>query len=108
MTNKIKVTKSSGNVFADLGVPDAEQHLIKAEIVIGIAARIKDRGLTQVEAARKIGLSQPDVSKLLRGNFAGFTLDRLFAFLCALGSDVSIRVAAPKTKKEGHLRLEMA
>jgi predicted XRE-type DNA-binding protein len=77
-------------------VPGAEQYLIKADIVTGIAERIKGRGLTRAEAARKIGLSRRDVSKLLRGNFGGYTLDRLFAFLCALGSDVSIRVAAPR------------
>src|SRR3979490_3310446 len=106
MKNKIKSTKSSGNVFADLGIPNADEHFIKAEIVLGIAARIKSKGLTQAEASKLIGLAQPDVSKLLRGHFAGYSFERLFGFLRALGNDVEIKVIA--TKKEGHLYLEMA
>lgn len=105
MKKKIKVTKSSGNVFADIGVPNAEEHFVKAEIVMGLAARIKAKGLTQTEVAKTIGLSQPDVSKLLRGNFAGYTLDRLFSFLRALGNDVKIQIVPAKTKREGHFEL---
>jgi predicted XRE-type DNA-binding protein len=72
MKSKIKVTKSSGNVFSDISVPNADEHFVKAEIVLGIAARIKAKKLTQAEAAEVMGLSQPDVSKLLReGRFLG-------------------------------------
>jgi len=106
MKKKIKSTKSSGNVFADLGLPNAEEHLVKADIVIAIASLIKSKGLTQVQASKLIGLAQPDVSKLLRGHFAGYSFERLFGFLRALGNDVEIKVIA--TKKEGHLYLEMA
>ncbi len=105
MRHKIKVTKSSGNVFADLGIPNAEEHFVKAEIVLGIAARIKVKGLTQAQVAKMTGLSQPDVSKLLRGNFAGYTLDRLFSFLRALGNDVRIHIVPAKGNKAGHLEL---
>jgi predicted XRE-type DNA-binding protein len=105
MRNKIKVTKSSGNVFADLGVPNADEHFVKAEIVLSIAARIKAKKLTQAEAAKVMGLSQPDVSKLLRGNFAGYTLDRLFSYLRALGNDVRIHIVPTKSKKAGQLEL---
>lgn len=105
MRHKIKVIKSSGNVFADLGVPNADEHFVKAEIVLGIAARIKAKGLTQAQAAKTMGLSQPDVSKLLRGNFAGYTLDRLFSFLRALGNDVRIQIVPTKGKKAGQLEL---
>jgi predicted XRE-type DNA-binding protein len=104
----VKVTKSSGNVFADLGLPNADEHLVKAEIVLGIADRVKTRGLTQAQVAKLIGLAQPDVSKLLRGNFAGYSFERLFGFLRALGNDVEIKVIATKKQKEGHLHLEMA
>jgi predicted XRE-type DNA-binding protein len=106
MKKKIKSTKSSGNVFADLGLPNAEEHLVKADIVIAIASLIKSKGLTQAQASKLIGLAQPDVSKLLRGHFAGYSFERLFGFLRALGNDVEIKVIA--TKKEGHLYLEMA
>ena len=102
------MTKSSGNVFADLGLPNADEHLVKAEIVLGIADRVKTKSLTQAQVAKLIGLAQPDVSKLLRGHFAGYSFERLFGFLRALGNDVEIKVVATKKEKEGHLHLEMA
>jgi predicted XRE-type DNA-binding protein len=105
MKNKIKVTKSSGNVFADLGIPNADEHFVKAEIVLGIAARIRAKKMTQAQAAKVMGLSQPDVSKLLRGNFAGYTLDRLFLFLRALGNDIRIEIVPTKKNKAGQLEL---
>jgi len=70
MKKTVRVTKSSGNVFADIGLPNAAEHSIKADIVLRIAARIKSKGLTQAKAASLLGLAQPDVSKLLRGHFA--------------------------------------
>jgi len=105
MKQKIKVTKSSGNIFADIGIPNADEHFVKAEIVLDIAARIKAKKLTQAQAAKIMALSQPDVSKLLRGNFAGYTLDRLFSFLRALGNDVRIQIVPTKGKKAGQLEL---
>jgi predicted XRE-type DNA-binding protein len=108
MKSKIKSTKSSGNVFADLGLPNADEHFVKAEIVLGIAARIKSKGLTQAEAAKLIGLAQPDVSKLLRGHFAGYSFERLFGFLTALGERVKIEVSVAKSKKEARVELELA
>ncbi|MEH2521132.1 putative XRE-type DNA-binding protein [Bradyrhizobium sp. AZCC 1610] len=63
MRNKVRVTKSSGNVFADIGLPNAAEHSIKADIVLRIAARIKSKGLTQAKAASLLGLAQPDVPK---------------------------------------------
>jgi len=77
MKTKVKVTKSSGNVFADIGLPNAIEHSIKADLVIAIAARIKSRGLNQAKAASLLGLAQPDVSKLLRGHCVGILLDTL-------------------------------
>src|SRR5262249_36068760 len=78
----------SGNVFADVGLPDAELHLLKAEIVSRIDDILKERRLTQAAAARIMGISQPDVSKMLRGLFRGFSVERLLVFLAALGQDV--------------------
>jgi predicted XRE-type DNA-binding protein len=84
-------TKSSGNVFADIGLPDAEVSLLKADLIINIAGLIKEKGLTQAQAAKIMGLAQPDVSKLMKGHFSGFSYERIFGFLTALGENVTIR-----------------
>jgi predicted XRE-type DNA-binding protein len=103
-----KTVKSSGNVFADIGVPNADEHFVKSEIVLAIAGLVKERGLTQLQTANLIGLAQPDVSKLLRGNFAGYSLERLLGFLRALGKDVEIRVTAAKAKRMGTIHIDVA
>ena len=105
---KVKVTKSSGNVFADIGLSNAVEHSIKADLVIAIAARIKSKGLTQAKAASLLGLAQPDVSKLLRGHFTGHSFERLFGYLNVLGEKVRIKVTEAKTKKEARLELELS
>lgn len=89
---KSKVQSSSGNVFADLGLENSDQLLIKAELVRQISNLIDSRRLTQTEAAKILGIDQPKVSALLNGKLSGFSTDRLFRFLNALGSDVEIRV----------------
>ena len=83
---------SSGNVFADLGLADSEELLIKAELVRQISELITMRKLLQTEAADLLGIDQPKISALLRGKLSGFSTERLFRFLNALGSDVEIRV----------------
>jgi predicted XRE-type DNA-binding protein len=87
-----KITKSSGNVYADLGIKNADEHALKAELVRQIAAVVKDQELTQTATARRLGIDQPDVSKLLRGHFRQFSVERLMRFLVALGQDVKIVV----------------
>src|SRR5579872_4121576 len=87
-----KVIESSGNVFADLGVADAESHLLKAGLVHKLAAVIKERGLTQTAAAKLTGISQPDLSKVLRGRFREFSSDRLIKALSCLDSEIEITV----------------
>ena len=87
---KVMVELSSGNVFADMGLPNAEERLAKADLVIRIYEIITKRGLTQRDAARLLGIDQPKISALLRGKFDGFSTDRLFRFLNRLGQDVSI------------------
>jgi predicted XRE-type DNA-binding protein len=100
-----KVTRSSGNVFKDIGLPDADEHAIKADIVIKLAKLIELKGLTQSKAAALTGIAQPDLSKLLRGHFAGFSLDRLVQAILALGSDVEIRVKKPAVNRRGRARV---
>jgi predicted XRE-type DNA-binding protein len=87
-----KITKSSGNVYADLGLRNAEEHALKAELVRRIAAVMKGQELTQTAAARRLGIEQPDVSRMLRGHFRQFSVERLMRFLVALGQDVEIVV----------------
>ena len=99
MTSK-RYEKSSGNVFKDLGLPDAEEHLVKAKLVWKIDAIMKDRGLKQIEIASLLGVRQPDVSKMLRGEFHQFSVERLLRFLVALGQDVEIVVKPHHGKKE--------
>jgi predicted XRE-type DNA-binding protein len=87
-----KITKSSGNVYADLGIKSPQEHALKAELVRQIAAALKDQELTQTEAAKRLGVAQPDVSKMLKGHFRQFSVERLMRFLVALGQDVEIVV----------------
>jgi predicted XRE-type DNA-binding protein len=95
----------SGNVFADADRPDAELHLLKAEIVNRIDDVLRERRLTQPAAARLMGIGQPDVSKMLRGLLRGFSLERLLLFLAALGQDVTIDVRRPPRRKAGSIRI---
>lgn len=95
----------SGNVFADPGLPDADLHLVKAELVRRIDAIVRQRGITQTETARLLGLSQPDMSRLLRGDFREYSLERLFRLLTALGRDVDIVIRQPRSSSGGKLRI---
>jgi predicted XRE-type DNA-binding protein len=84
--------ESSGNVFADLGLPNPEEMLAKAELAIKIAEILRQRRLTQVQAAAVLGVDQPKVSALIRGRLSGFSIERLLRFLLFLGTDVSITI----------------
>ena len=87
---------SSGNVFADLNIPESSLYLAKAQLAHQICTIIQSRNLTQVEAAAILGINQPKVSALTRGNLDGFSSDRLFKFLNLLDQDVEI-VVRPHT-----------
>jgi len=89
----------SGNVFKDIGVPNAEEHLVKAQLVFKIDTIMKGRGLKQVEAADLFGIKQPDVSKMLRGEFRQFSVERLLRFLVALDQDVEIVVKPHRDRR---------
>lgn len=87
-----RITRGTKNVFADLGFPDAETHLLKAELVTRIQGVITAQELTQVAAAKRMGLSQPDVSRLLNGQFRDVSVERLMRLLTRLGCDVDITI----------------
>lgn len=95
---------SAGNVFADLGMADADEHLIKAGLVLKIDRIVRQRGLTQTAAARAMGIDQPKVSAMLAGQFRGYSVERLMRFLVALGQDVEI-VVRPKKRGAAGLRV---
>ena len=107
-TTDTAVERGSGNVFADLDLPDADGHLLKAELVSRIDAIIRQRGITQTEAARLLGLTQPDVSRLLRGDFREYSLERLFRLLTKLGRDIVIVIRMPRSATGGKLRIAAA
>ncbi len=87
-----RITRGTKNVFADLGFPDAETHLLKAELVTRIQGVITAQELTQIAAAKRMGLSQPDVSRLLNGQFRDLSVERLMRLLTRLGCDVDITI----------------
>ena len=104
MRRKSKGIESSGNVFADLGLKDADKMLLKAKLSLNITNAIKARQLTQSAAAKVLGISQPRVSKLMNGDLYGFSTSQLFRLLNALGQDVEIIVRdAPRRRQRGKL-----
>jgi predicted XRE-type DNA-binding protein len=105
--NRIRVEEGSGNVFAGLGFPDPEREQIKARLMLEIYRLIKGRGLTQAEAGTILGIKQPHVSGLMRGQSGNFSVERLMDFLTALGQDVEITVR-PTRKKHGGVSLVLA
>jgi predicted XRE-type DNA-binding protein len=103
---EILVTPSSGNVFADLGLPEPEEELTKAQLASHIRQIIKRRRLTQVAAAALMGIDQPKVSALLNGRLANFSSERLMRLLTTLGQDVEITVKAkPRSRAHGRIRV---
>jgi predicted XRE-type DNA-binding protein len=104
-TKPLEREPSSGNVFADLGLPDASEHLIKADLVVKIDRTIRQRRLTQTAAAELMGIDQPKVSAMLAGQFRGYSVERLMRFLVTLGHDVEIVV---KPRKRGPAELRVA
>lgn len=92
MSKEIDIQVSSGNIFADLGMPNSDEMLMKAELVRQITEIVSQRKLNQLQAAEVLGIDQPKVSALMRGKLTGFSTERLFRFLNALGCDVQIVV----------------
>jgi predicted XRE-type DNA-binding protein len=107
MIDDIEIETSSGNVFADLGLPDAEKLKIKSGLVIEIRKAIRNLGLTQQAAAKRMGISQPKVSDMMRGDFANLSERKLMECLNRLGYDIEIKVR-PAADPVGHLTLAVA
>jgi predicted XRE-type DNA-binding protein len=103
----VEFERSSGNVFADLGFPNPEQELVRARLTLQIYRIIKSRKLTQVQAAKVLGIQQPSVSRLLNGRSGEYSVERLMDFLTALGQDVQITVR-PTRKVHGQLSVVVA
>jgi predicted XRE-type DNA-binding protein len=97
------VTDSSGNIFADLGIKDADAYLAKSVLAIHIQRVIKKRRLTQDEAGQILGISQPKVSAIIKGRLDGFSTERLFRFLNMLGCDVKISISRPHPHSPGQV-----
>ena len=105
----IKVELGSGNVFADIGLKDADELLLKAKLVAKISQLIEKKGLAQAEIAKRTGLDQPKVSRLLNGQLSGFSADRLFAVLNRLGHSVEVRISVKERPPEkSHTRVMLA
>jgi predicted XRE-type DNA-binding protein len=104
---KIKVINGSNNVFTDLGLPHPDQALMKAHLTLQIYRIIKNRGLTQTQAAKVLGVSQPQVSALARNRAGNFSVGRLLNFLTTLGHDVEITVRSTR-REQGQLSLNVA
>ena len=107
VVNGIEVTSSSGNVFADLGLPDADKLKVKSGLMIEITKAVRRLGLTQEEAGRRMGLPQPKVSALLRGDLANLSERKLMDAQNRLGYDIEITVR-PTADPVGHLTLAVA
>ena len=100
------IEPGSGNVYADLGLRDAENMLVKARLAVKIGETIKHRGISQEAAARQIGISQPKLSNLLRGQFRGISEAKMIECLTRLGNDVHIVVKSlPDEQESGHIEV---
>lgn len=104
---RAQVVESSGNVFADMGLPNPEQELLKARLTLQIYTILKDSGMTQVEIAKILGVQQPQVSLLMRNRAGSFSVGRLMEFLMALRQDVEI-IVRPARKEHGELSVVCA
>ena len=105
MSDDTTVHDSTGNVFADLGIENADEYLAKSELAAEILRIVQRRRLTQAEAAKLLGIRQPKVSELLRGRLDGFSTDKLLRFITLLGYDVQIKVSRAHGHAQGHLEV---
>ena len=104
--DKVPVQHGSGNVFADLGLPDAEERLAKAALAVRIGEAIQSLRLTQAQAARRLGVDQHKISRLLRGQLSGFSTECLLHFLTLLGRDIEIVIShAPPSRHVGRVHV---
>lgn len=103
-----KVEVSSGNVFADLNLPDAEERQTKVQLAVAIQRQITKREWSQAEVAQVLGITQPKVSALLKFRLDGFSVERLMTFLTALGNDIEISIKPRRAGRTGRIFVEAA
>jgi predicted XRE-type DNA-binding protein len=106
MTKTPAAKDSTRNVWLQLGFPDAEEHFLKAQLVLRLDKAIASLGLTQRAAAQRIGATQPELSKILRGKFSEVSLERLMRFLTALGCRIEIKIGAGRERKAGEVTIK--
>lgn len=109
---RVRIEEGSGNVFADLGLQNPEEELLRAELVLQLVRAIRELGITQTKAAKRLGVDPAKISALVNGKLAGFSIARLLRFLTLLGRDVrvivSARAAGRRRRGRGRLRVEAA
>jgi predicted XRE-type DNA-binding protein len=102
-----EIAPGSGNIFADLGLENPDEELLKAQLAACIRSLISEKKLTQVKAAALLKVAQPDISALMNGRIAGFSLERLLGFIRRLGDDVEI-IVRPARQGTGRMLLKVA
>jgi predicted XRE-type DNA-binding protein len=107
-THKLEYVEGSGNIYEDLGFPDAEERLAKAKLAMRIENIIEKRKLKQIKAAEILGINQPKVSALMNGRLSGFSIERLIHYLNLLDQDVEIVVKTKRSRLTTHGRLKVA
>ena len=105
--NGEQIREGTDNVFADLGLPNSDERLLKAQLMLAINSELALRGLTQEHASELIGLTQPELSRIANGRGAGFSVERLMFALCQLGRDIEI-IVTPAVGKTGELHYREA
>jgi predicted XRE-type DNA-binding protein len=105
MSEEINVQKSSGNIFTDLGLANPDELLVKAELARQIGKIITQKNINQAEASQLLGVDQPKVSALMKGKLSGFSTERLFRFLNALGCDIEIVVRKKQSDSEAKTKV---
>ena len=108
MTKRSAAKDPARNVWLQLGFPDAEEHYLKAELVVRLARALRSLGLTQRAAARRIGTTQPELSKILGGKFSEVSLERLMRFLTALGHQIEIKISPARRSVAGEVTIRGA
>ena len=107
-TKKKEVHESNPNIFAELGLPDADSHFLKAQLVAELYRLVSEQKLTQAEAGALMGISQPEVSRLFKGYFREYSIERLLRFLTAFDRDVEIIARPRRDQGRGHITFKQA
>lgn len=101
-------TESSGNVFADLGLPSSPEDMLKVELARSIGHAIQRLGITQVEAAKRLGTDQAKISSIVRGRLKDFAVERLLSYVRLLGNDIEVRLKERPRKQPGKIKVTSA